>query len=99
MTDRLLNRFSAADKLVDRYVAGAKPSEFTAAERVELREALMRSPHYTNARSPHHERLSLDVRDLFRVDAGADLLDAGLGTVATPAPDATQTAGESLFKS
>lgn len=100
MTARdLQNRFSAADKLIDRYVAGAKPSDFSPSERKELREALMRSPHYSNPRSAQHERLSADVRDLFMADAGGELKDAGLGTVAGPAVDPQQQQGDSLFSS
>jgi len=93
------NRYAAAEKLVFRFETGAKPSDFTPEERVQLREALMRSPHYRDPRSPHHDKLSHDVRDLFRADAGGDLKDAGLGTVAGPSPEAAQTQGESLFRS
>jgi len=100
MTAReLQNRFGGADRLVDRYVAGAKPTEFNAAERQQLREALMRADAYRNPRHPHHERLSMDVADLFAADPGAQFKDAGLGTVAAPSPEAAQTQGQSLFRS
>lgn len=82
MTSRLANRYSAVERLITRYVAGAKPTDFTAAERAQLREELISQPEYRNPRHPHHEKLSQDVRDLFLADDGGELKEAGMGTFA-----------------
>jgi hypothetical protein len=97
-----INRYGSEQRLLARFENGARPADFTPAERVQLREALVRSEHYRNPRSPHHEKLSADVRDLFRLDAGADLMDAGLGTTFSPSGnDQAQNPGQadSLFRS
>lgn len=96
------NRFATTERLLDRYVAGAKPGDFTQAEREELRMELMKSPHYRNPNSWQHEKLSKDVQDLFRLDSGADLMYGG-GVPHIPevdgAVDPADGKSESLFRS
>lgn len=92
--------FALHDALIESYVNGQiDPRSMPHAQRAQLREALMRSPVYSDPKHPRHAQLSADVRALFEADPGAELKDAGLGTVAGPAVDPQQQQGDSLFRS
>lgn len=55
--------------VVARYDAGQPLEQFTAAERAELRQALVASPDYFDAKAPHHAMLVRDAATLYAMDA------------------------------
>lgn len=57
--------------IVARYDRGDPLDQFTAEERAELRQALLASPDYFDAKATHHAMLVRDAAKLYAMDTPA----------------------------